>query len=91
MAFKTITVFIPEALQKLTGGKKSFNTFGRTVGEALHGVCGPFPALKKALVDKDNRLLNTIQIRVNNTVIHENRIDYAIQKGDGIYIDLVES
>ncbi len=59
---------------------------GKTVGECLNELVKQFPDMEKALFSKKDRLLNVIEIFVNETSAYPNELLKPVRDGDEIHI-----
>jgi len=60
-----VKVNIPQNLQHLARGVGVVEVPGKNVGQCLEKVVEQFPALEKALFDKEHKLLNYVDIAIN--------------------------
>jgi molybdopterin converting factor small subunit len=59
---------------------------GRTVGECLSYLARQFPAMEKALFAKKDKLLNVVEIYINQTSAYPNELSRPVKEGDDIHL-----
>jgi molybdopterin converting factor small subunit len=59
---------------------------GNTVGECLEQVIKQFPGMEKALFAKKDKLLNFVEVYVNNSSLHPNELSKPVKDGDEIHL-----
>lgn len=61
----SITIRIPTALRRITGGMSEVNACGNTLGALLAGMESQYPGIRRALCDEQGRLLRFVAIFVD--------------------------
>lgn len=59
---------------------------GNTVGQCLDFLMRDFPDVKKGLFDENDRLLDRIDIWINNMPAYTDGLDRTVKDGDEIYL-----
>ena len=59
---------------------------GDTVGQCLDNLIKQFPDIKKALFDKNGKLLNYIDIYVNKESAYPEELAKPVKEGDELHI-----
>ena len=80
-----VKVHIHATHRQLTNGLKVVEVEGNTVGECLEQVVKQFPGMEKALFAKKDKLLNFVEIYVNNSSAHPNELGKSVKDGDEIH------
>lgn len=65
------TVIIPTPLRKFTGNTAQLETTAATVEEAIKGLAGDFPDLKKHLLDESGQIRTFLNIFVGEDDIRD--------------------
>ena len=81
-----VNVHIHATHRQFTNGAKVVAVEGRTVGECLNHLAQQFPAMEKALFVKKDRLLNVVEIYINQSSAYPNELARPVKDGDDIYL-----
>lgn len=83
----SVTVRIPSALRKLTGGQAELNVEGSTVKELLGDIGRQHPALLARITEENGDLRQFLNIFVNGTDIRfEQELATTVKAGDEVSI-----
>ena len=86
-ASPTIEVRVTAVLQKLTGGQKTIEATGATVGEVLEDIDRRFPGFRAQMYGEDGKLHRFVNIYLNDEDIrYTGGVDTAVKQGDVIDI-----
>jgi molybdopterin converting factor small subunit len=85
----SITVNIHQALRHLTNEQATVSVNGITVGECLHELVQQFPGVKPKLFGKNGKLLNYIDIYVNQDSSYPEELAKPVKDGDRLSITLM--
>ena len=77
-----VKINIHQNLQYLTNSQDIVEVEGNTVGQCLDQLVGQFPAIKKELFDKNNKLLSYIEIYVNGESSYPEELAKSVDDGD---------
>jgi molybdopterin converting factor small subunit len=81
-----VKVHIHATHRQFTSGSDAVEVEGNTVGECLNHLIKKFPQMEKALFTKKDKLINTIEIFVNNTTAYPNELLKPVKDGDEIHL-----
>jgi molybdopterin converting factor small subunit len=81
-----IEINIPPSLQPLAGDVPQVLVTGRTVAICLRELVGKHPALKSRLFSARGRLLNGINVFINNEDARPGALARRVRDGDKIHI-----
>ena len=82
-AAPTINVRVTAVLQKVTGGKKTVEATGRTVGEVFDDIEAQYPGFKAQMYGADGRLHRFVNVYLNDEDIrYTGGVDTALKAGD---------
>jgi molybdopterin synthase sulfur carrier subunit len=84
-----IKISIPWFFQRATGGAKTVELEGNTVGDCLKGLVVRFPALETELFDKQGKLSPFIDIYLDGRSVRSAGLDTPVANGDGLSILLL--
>lgn len=84
-----IKISIPWFFQRATGGAKTVELEGNTVGDCLKGLVVRFPALETELFDKRGKLSPFIDIYLDGRSVRSAGLDRPVADGDGLSILLL--
>jgi len=73
-------------LYQYTGDQAIVEVNGNTVGQCLKDLVKQFPELKKGLFSKDGKLLNYVDIYVNQESSYPEELAKPVKDGDELYI-----
>jgi molybdopterin converting factor small subunit len=62
---------------------------GRTVGDCLEDLVQQYPGMKEGLFDKKGKLLNVVEVYVNNESAYPEELAKSVKNGDEIQIILM--
>jgi molybdopterin converting factor small subunit len=85
----SITVNIHQALRHLTNEQATVSVNGTTVGECLDDLVQQFPGIKPKLFGKNGKLLNYIDIYVNQDSSYPEELAKPVKDGDRLSITLM--
>jgi len=79
----TINVRVTAVLQKLTGGQKTIEASGATVGELLQDVESRHPGFKKQIYGDDGKIHRFVNVYLNDEdVRYTGGVGTTIKQGD---------
>ncbi len=81
-----VHVHVHATHRQFTNGAEVVPVEGKTVGECLNQLARQFPAMEKALFAKKDKLLNVIEIYVNQTSAYPNELARPVKDGDNIHV-----
>ncbi len=81
-----INVHIHATHRQFTKGAEVVPVEGKTVGECLSHLSRQFPAMEKALFAKKYKLLNVVEIYINQTSAYPNELSRPVKEGDDIHL-----
>jgi molybdopterin synthase sulfur carrier subunit len=84
-----IKISIPWFFQRATGGAKTVELEGNTVGDCLKGLVARFPALETELFDKQGKLSPFIDLYLDGRSVRSAGLDKPVADGDGLSILLL--
>ncbi len=84
-----IKVNIHQNLRHLTNDLDRLEANGSTIGECLNDLVRQFPGLKRYVFDKNNRLLNYVDVYVNLESSYPEELAKPVQDGDELDITLI--
>jgi molybdopterin converting factor small subunit len=64
---------------------------GRTVGDCLKQLVQRYPGMKEGLFDKKGKLLNVVEVYVNNESAYPEELAKSVKEGDEIHLILMLS
>ncbi len=83
----TVEVRVTAVLQKLTGGQKTIEATGETVGQVLEDIDRRYPGFRAQLYGDDGKLHRFVNIYLNDEDIrYTGGVDAAVKQGDVIDI-----
>ncbi len=85
----SIKVNIHPALQQFSNGQETAEVNGNTVGQCLNDMVKQFPGIEKGLFSKDGKLLDFVDIFVNEESSFPKELDKPVKDGDELYITLI--
>jgi molybdopterin synthase sulfur carrier subunit len=86
MAIATkVKVKIPAMFQSATGGAKTAEVEGETVGECLKALSVKFPALRRMLFDEGDKFSGYLTVMVNGQSVLGNLYEIPVKAGDELY------
>jgi molybdopterin converting factor small subunit len=81
-----VNIHIHITHRQFTNGLEVVPVEGKTVGECLRHLVQQFPGMEKALFSKKDKLLNVIEIFVNQTSAYPNELARPVKDGDDIHL-----
>jgi molybdopterin converting factor small subunit len=84
--YMSVKVHIHATHRKFTNGLEVVDVEAGTVGECLNHLIKQFPGMEKALFAKKDKLINTIEVFVNNTTAYPNELLKPVKDGDEIHL-----
>jgi molybdopterin synthase sulfur carrier subunit len=85
----SITVNIHQALRHLTNKQAAVSVSGTTVGECLEELVQQFPGVKAKLFGKKGKLLNYVDIYVNQDSSYPEELAKPVKDSDRLSITLM--
>ena len=85
----SIRVKIHKIHRRFTNDREEVEVNGQTVGDCLGNLIRQFPALEGGLFDRKGKLLNNIEIYVNQESAYPDELAKAVSDGDIIHITLM--
>jgi molybdopterin converting factor small subunit len=79
-----VKVHIHMTHRQFTNGLEVVATEGTTVGECLNHLVTQYPRMEKALFAKKDKLLNVVEVFVNNAAAYPNELTKTVKDGDEI-------
>lgn len=70
--------------RQFTNGQDVVTVDGSTVGECLNHLIRQYPGMEKALFAKKDKLLNFIEVFVNDATAYPNELSKPVKDGDKI-------
>jgi molybdopterin converting factor small subunit len=84
-----VKVNIHQNLRHLTKDLSTVEVNGKTVGECLNDLISQFPGIKRYIFDKENRLLNYVDVYVNLESSYPLELARPVSDGDELDITLI--
>jgi molybdopterin converting factor small subunit len=81
-----VKVHVHTTHMQFTDGLEILTLEGRTVGECLNQLIKQFPGMEKALFARKDKLLNTVEVYVNNASTYPDELGKAVNDGDDIHL-----
>ncbi len=81
-----VNVHIHTTHRQFTNGLEAVAVEGRTVGECLNQLTRQFPGMEKALFVNRGRLLNNIEVLLNQVSAYPDELVKPVKDGDEIYL-----
>jgi len=85
----SIKINIHPALQQFSNGQDATEVNGNTVGQCLNDMVKQFPGIEKGLFSKNGKLLDFVDIYINEESSFPEELDKPVKDGDELYITLV--
>ncbi|MGQ9646282.1 MAG: MoaD/ThiS family protein [Thermodesulfobacteriota bacterium] len=70
--------------RQFTNGQDAVIVEGNTVGECLNELVKEYPGMEKALFARKDKLLNVVEVFVNNATAYPNELAKPVKDGDEI-------
>ena len=84
-----VKVNIHKTHRTYTDGLEVVEVVGRTVGDCLKDLVKQYPGMKEGLFDKKGKLLNVVEVYVNNESAYPEELAKSVKNGDEIQIILM--
>jgi len=81
-----VNVHIHTTHRPFTNGLEVVAVEGSTVGECLNHLTRQFPGMEKALFVNKGRLLNNVEVLLNQVSAYPNELVKPVKDGDQIYL-----
>lgn len=72
-----------------TDGLEMVEVEGQTVGDCLDHLIEQYPGMREGLFDKRGKLLNVVEVYVNNESAYPEELAKPVQDGDEIHLILM--
>ena len=72
-----------------TNGLETVEVKGKTVGDCLDQLIEQYPGMREGLFDKKGRLLNVVEVYVNNESAYPEELEKPVKDGDEIHLILM--
>ena len=82
----SVNVHIHTTHRQFTNGLEVVAVEGNTVGECLNQLIKQFPGMEKALFAKKDKLLNNVEIYLNQSSAYPNELVKPVKDGDEIHL-----
>jgi molybdopterin converting factor small subunit len=79
-----VRVYIHTTHRQFTNGLEVISVEGNTVGECLSNLVQQYPGMEKALFTKKDKLLNVVEVFVNDATAYPNELSKPVKDGDKI-------
>jgi molybdopterin converting factor small subunit len=81
-----VKIHIHTTHRQFTKGLEVVPVEGNTVGECLAQLVKQFPGMEKALFAKKDKLLNTVEVYLNQASAYPNELAKPVKDGDDIHL-----
>ena len=81
-----VNIHIHATHRQFTSGLEVVPVEGGTVGECLNHLAQRFPGMEKALFAKKDKLLNVVEVYINQTSAYPNELSRPVKDGDDIHL-----
>jgi molybdopterin converting factor small subunit len=85
----SVKVNIHKTHRTYTDGLEVVEVEGGTVGDCLEHLVQQYPAMKEGLFDKKGKLLNVVEVYVNNESAYPEELAKSVKDGDEIQLILM--
>jgi molybdopterin converting factor small subunit len=85
----SVKVNIHKTHRSYTDGLEVVEVKGRTVGDCLKDLVQQYPSMKQGLFDKKGKLLNVVEVYVNNESAYPEELAKSVKDGDEIQLILM--
>jgi molybdopterin converting factor small subunit len=85
----SVKVNIHRTHRSYTDGLEVVEVEGRTVGDCLEHLVQQYPGMKEGLFDKKGKLLNVVEVYVNNESAYPEELAKSVKDGDEIHLILM--
>jgi molybdopterin converting factor small subunit len=79
-----VNIHIHLTHRQFTNGQDVVTVEGTTVGECLNHLVRLYPGMEKALFAKKDKLLNVVEVFLNNAAAYPNELTKSVKDGDEI-------
>ncbi len=79
-----VSVYIHTTHRQFTNGLEVVSVEGNTVGACLSHLVQQYPGMEKALFAKKDKLLNVVEVFVNDATAYPNELAKPVKDGDKI-------
>ena len=87
----SVKVNIHRTHRTYTDGLAVVEVKGGTVGDCLEHLVQQYPGMKEGLFDKKGKLLNAVEVYVNNESAYPEELAKSVKDGDEIHLILMLS
>ena len=81
-----VNVHIHMTHRQFTNGLEVVPVEGKTVGECLSHLAHQYPRMEKALFAKKDKLLNVVEVYINQTSAYPNELSRPVKDGDDVHL-----
>jgi molybdopterin converting factor small subunit len=85
----SVKVNIHKTHRTYTDGLEMVEVEGGTVGDCLEHLVQQYPGMKEGLFDKKGKLLNVVEVYVNNESAYPEELAKSVKDGDEIQLILM--
>jgi molybdopterin converting factor small subunit len=85
----SVTINLHPNLHHLANNQAIVKVKGNTVGQCLDDLVKQFPQIKRGLFGKDGKLLNYVDIYVNQESSYPEELAKPVKDGDKLHITLI--
>ena len=85
----SVTINLHPNLHHFTDGQAVAEVNGSTVGQCLADLVKQFPQIRQGLFGKDGKLLNYVDIYVNQESAYPEELAKPVKDGDELHITLI--
>jgi molybdopterin converting factor small subunit len=85
----SIKISIHRTHRQFTNGLDTVEVQGNNVGDCLEDLIRQFPDMRNALFDKKGKLLNAVEIYLNQKSAYPDELVKPVKDGDDIHITLM--
>jgi len=81
-----VNIHIHATHRQFTNGLEVVPVEGGTVGECLNHLTQQFPGMEKALFAKKDKLLNVVEVYINQTSAYPHELSRPVKDGDDVHL-----
>ena len=85
----SVKVNIHRTHRVFTNGLEAVEVKGNTVGDCLDQLIEQYPGMREGLFDKKGKLLNVVEVYVNNESAYPEELEKPVKDGDEIHLILM--
>ncbi len=85
----SINIRLHRTHREFTDGLDTVEVQGNNVGDCLEDLIRQFPDMRNALFDKKGKLLNAVEIYINQKSAYPDELVKPVKDGDDIHITLM--